>query len=255
MDKQALRKGLLRFLTQASAGFVAIVLGYIIMVKGFGGCAGTEHLETVVPDVIGYSVAEAEAVISERGLKMENAGEVKESSLPAGYIISQEPEPGATVREGRTVKVRVSGGLGKIHMPNLVGNTLRQAERILSRNGLVIGEVTEVHDDTVPADHIIEQNPPPHKKVKRGTKVSLMVSLGSEEATILMPVNLLGMTVDEAALALREYELAVGNVSSEPSTTVPEGCILRQSPGLGENVKKGDAVDLVISGGPPGGGP
>ena len=254
MDRQAFKKGLIRFLAQVGAGFVAIFLGYLIMVKGFGGCAGTERPETVVPDVIGHSVEEAEALIVERNLKLENAGEAKESSLPAGYIVSQEPEPGVTVKEGRTVKVRVSGGLGKIHMPNLVGNTLRQAERIISRNGLVLGEVTEVHDDAVPADHIIEQNPEPHKKIKRGAKVSLMVSLGSEEATILMPVNLVGMTVDEAAGALREYELAVGNVSSEPSTMVPEGRIIRQSPELGENVKKGDAIDIVISGGPPEGG-
>lgn len=254
MDNKAFKKGLIRFLTQVGAGFIAILLGYIILIKGFGGCAGTERPETVVPDVIGQSLEEAEALIVERNLKMENAGEAKESSLPAGYIVSQEPEPGISVKEGRTVKVRVSAGLGKIHMPNLVGNTLLQAERIISKNGLVLGEVTEVHDDTVPADHIIEQLPPAHEKVNRGTKVSLMVSLGSEEATVLMPVNLIGMTVDEAAGALREYELAVGNVSSEPSTTVPEGRILRQSPELGENVKKGDTIDIVISSGPPEGG-
>jgi beta-lactam-binding protein with PASTA domain len=254
LDKNAIKKGLLRFLVQVGAGFVAILLGYFVMVKGFGGCAGTDRPETVVPDVIGHSIEEAEALIVERGLKMENAGEAKESSMRAGYIVSQEPEPGVTVKEGRTVKVRVSGGLGKLHMPNLIGNTLRQAERIISRNGLILGEVTEVHDDTVPADHIIEQNPPPHEKVKRGAKVSLMVSLGSEEATILMPVNLVGMTVDEAAQALREYELAVGSVTSEPSTMVPEGRIVRQSPELGENVKKGEAIDIIISSGPPEGG-
>lgn len=244
-----------RFLSQVGAGFVAVLLGYVIMVKGFGGCAGTEKKDVVVPEVIGRSVEEGEALIAERGLKMEETGEAKESSLPSGYIVSQDPEPGTTVKEGRVVKIQVSGGLGEIHMPNLVGNTLRQAERILSRNGLVIGEVTEVHDDVVPADHIIEQNPAPHKKVKRGTKVSLMVSLGSEEATILMPVNVVGMTVDEAAKTLKGYDLAVGNVTAEPSTLVPEGRIIRQSPELGVNVKKGDTVDLVISSGPPGGGP
>jgi beta-lactam-binding protein with PASTA domain len=254
LDNKAFKKGLIHFLRQVGAGFVAILLGYVILVKGFGGCAGTERPEAVVPDVIGQSLEEAEALIVERNLKMENAGEAKESSLPAGYIVSQDPEPGASVKEGRTIKVRVSAGLGKIHMPNLVGNTLLQAERIIKKNGLVLGEVTEVHDDTVPADHIIEQLPAAHEKVNRGTKVSLMVSLGSEEATVLMPVNLIGMTVDEAAGALREYELAVGNVSSEPSTTVSEGRILRQSPELGENVKKGDTIDIVISSGPPEGG-
>jgi serine/threonine-protein kinase len=78
-----------------------------------------------------------------------------------------------------------------------------------------------------------------------------LVSLGSEEAEILMPVNLVGMTVEEAAKALKEYDLGVGNVTQEPSLSVPEGRILRQNPDIGSNVKKGDRIDLVVSSGLP----
>jgi serine/threonine-protein kinase len=133
-----------------------------------------------------------------------------------------------------------------------VGRTVRQAELVLTRIGLTVGEVTDVHDDTVPKDHVIDQTPKAREKVNRGTKVNLLVSLGSEEVTILMPCNLIGPTVDEAAKALREYELSVGNVTTEPSMAVPAGRIIRQSPDIGEQAKKGEAVDLVISSGPPG---
>jgi len=122
---------------------------------------------------------------------------------------------------------------------------------ILTRIGLSVGEVTDVHDDAVPKDHVIDQTPKARTKVKRGTKVNLLVSLGNEEATILMPVNLVGLTVDEAAKALKQYGLTVGEVSTEPSATVPAGRIMRQSPDIGTQIKKGDPVKVVVSSGTP----
>ncbi len=244
-------RGLVKFGLQVAAGFLAILAGYLILVLGFGGVINKAQPPVVVPEVVGRTLEESEAILGEKGLVLENAGETKDSSLPAGYIVSQDPEPGMNSRKGRSVKVRVSAGLGEVHMPNVTGRTLRQAEIVLSRMNLKVAEVTEVHDDTVPKDHIIDQTPKPHKKVKPGSKVTLLVSLGSEEAEILMPVNVVGMTVDEAARTLKEYDLGVGNVTQEPSLSVPEGRILRQNPDIGMNVKKGDRIDLVISSGLP----
>jgi beta-lactam-binding protein with PASTA domain len=64
-------------------------------------------------------------------------------------------------------------------------------------------------------------------------------------------VNLVGLTVDEAAKALKQYELSVGTVTTEPSATVPAGRITRQRPDIGEQVKKGDKVDVTVSSGGP----
>jgi len=71
-----------------------------------------------------------------------------------------------------------------------------------------------------------------------------------EKVTVLMPANLVGLTVDEAAKTLREYKLDVGGVSTEGSSDMPAGRIIRQRPDIGEQVKQGDTVDLVISSGP-----
>jgi beta-lactam-binding protein with PASTA domain len=244
-------KAVLRFLRLVAAAFVAIVLGYVVMVVGLGRLFSAGGAQVPVPEVIGYNVDEAEKMLADAGLVMKNIGVAKDSSLPEGFVVQQDPEPGISVRKGRTVKVRVSAGLAEVHVPNITGRTLRQAELILTRIGLNVGEVTDVHDDTVPKDHVIDQTPKARTKAKRGTKINLLVSLGSEEATILMPVNLIGLTVDEAAKALREYELTVGDVTSEPSTSVPAGRIIRQSPDIGAQIKKGDPVNVVVSGGPP----
>ncbi len=252
IDRFDLFASVLRFLRLVAAAFVAILLGYLVMVVGVGRLFVAGGADIAVPEVIGYNVDEAEKMLADAGLVMKNVGVAKDSSLPEGFVVEQDPEPGITVRKGRTVKVRVSTGLAEVHVPNVVGRTLRQAELILTRIGLHLGEVTDVHDDTVPQDHVIDQTPKARAKVKRGTKVNLLVSLGSEEATILMPANLVGLTVDEAGKALREYELTVGTVTTEPSVSVPAGRIIRQSPDIGEQVKKGEPVDVVISSGPPG---
>jgi beta-lactam-binding protein with PASTA domain len=244
-------KEFLRFARLVAAALAAILLGYLVLVLGFGRMFVAGGEEVAVPEVIGHNVDEAEMTLADAGLVIKEMGVAKDSSLPEGFVVEQDPEPGIPVRKGRTVKVRVSAGLTEVHVPNVVGRTLRQAELVLSAIGLNVGEVTDVHDDTVPKDHVIDQAPKAREKVNRGTKVDLMVSLGSEEVTILMPVNLVGRTVDEAAKALKEYELAVGSVTTEPSTTVPAGRIISQAPDIGEQVKKGEAVDLVISSGPP----
>jgi serine/threonine-protein kinase len=245
-------KEFFRFLRLAAAALAAVVVGYFILVVGFGRLFVAGGEEVAVPEIIGHNIDEAEKMLADAGLVMKEIGVAKDSSLAEGVVVEQDPEPGIKVRKGRTVKIRVSAGLAEVHVPNVVGRTLRQAELVLTQIGLNVGEVTDVHDDTVPKDHIIDQTPKPHDKVNRGTKVNLLVSLGSEEVTILMPVNLVGLTVDEAAKALREYELSVGNVTTEPSTAVPAGRIIRQTPDIGEQVKKGEAVDLLISSGPPG---
>jgi len=250
-DKTDVGKWLLGFLRSVVAALVAIVLGYLILVVGLGRLFVAGGSEVAVPELIGHNVDEAEKTLATAGLVMKNVGIAKDSTLPEGYVVEQDPEPGIKVRKGRTVKVRVSAGLGEVHIPNVVGRTLRQSELILTRIGLNVGEVTDVHDDTVPKDAVIDQTPKPRTKVKRGTKVNLLVSLGSEEATILMPVNLVGLTVDEAARSLKEYELTVGNVITEPSAVVPAGRIMRQKPEIGEQTKKGEPVDVVVSSGAP----
>jgi serine/threonine-protein kinase len=242
---------LLGFLKLAGAALVAVVVGYFILVVGLGRLFNIGGAEVAVPEVIGHNVDEAEKTVAAAGLVMKTVGTAKDSSLPEGFVVQQDPEPGITVRKGRTVKVRVSAGLAEVHTPNVVGRTTRQAELILTRIGLNLGEVTSVHDDTVPADHVIDQTPKPRAKVKRGTRVNLLVSVGSEEATILMPTNLVGLTVEEAAKSLKTYELTVGTVTTEPSNAVPAGRITRQKPDIGEQTKKGQPVDLVVSSGPP----
>ena len=107
-------KGLLRFLRLVAAALVAILLGYLVLVVGFGRMFVAGGEEVAVPEIIGHNVDEAEMMLADAGLVMKEMGVAKDSSLPEGFVVEQDPEPAIKVRKGRTVKVRVSAGLAEV---------------------------------------------------------------------------------------------------------------------------------------------
>jgi serine/threonine-protein kinase len=64
----------------------------------------------VVPDLVGRSLAEAEELVAERGLRVETGAEWP-SFEPAGTVILQVPSPGTDVEPGSLVGIVVSGGV------------------------------------------------------------------------------------------------------------------------------------------------
>lgn len=63
--------------------------------------------------------------------------------------------------------------------------------------------------------------------------------------------NVVRMTLTKAEAAITAAKLKVGTVSHSPSTTVPAGDVISQSPVGGTVVSEGTAVNLVVSCGPP----
>ncbi|RLC40096.1 MAG: hypothetical protein DRH44_07615 [Candidatus Coatesbacteria bacterium] len=227
---------------------IGIIVGvYLLTVLIGGRIIMRRGDEVVVPDVVGLTYEEAEAILKQAYLTAVKGGE-EESSYPPGFVVKQSPEAGMNVRKGRKITLRVSSGTGDIHVPNLVELPLRQAEMIIKRIGLTVGEIQEVHNDEVEAGAIIAQTPEPHLKVKRGTRVDLLVSLGSEEAFIIMP-SIVGLDLQSASKALDEWGLRLGDITEEFNPNIPKGRIIRQTPPVGEQVKKGDQVNVVVSSG------
>jgi serine/threonine-protein kinase len=54
-----------------------------------------------------------------------------------------------------------------------------------------------------------------------------------------------------ARTTLQQAGLTVGNVTNQPSPTVPNGTVISTSPSAGTSVNPGTAVNLVVSSGPP----
>lgn len=91
-----------------------------------------------IPDLNGVSVREAKNRISSAGLKV---GTVQPDSIPSPYantITRQSPASGDSLQRGATVDLWYSTGLGErtVEVPNIVGRTVADAQRMLLNNKL-----------------------------------------------------------------------------------------------------------------------
>ena len=200
--------------------------------------------DVVVPSLASRTVNEASGILTQLGLnlKVEEARRV-DAAVPAGHIISQDPQPGVRTRRERSVKVWVSAGPRANTVPALLGESERTARLRVEQDGLQLASMAEIRSTDYPAGTVIAQNPPPKSS---GGKVALLVSRSERGATYVMP-DLIGVNGDRAADLLRSRGFRVAVVGSMPYPGVPAGIVLRQSPQGGFQVAPGDPISLEVS--------
>lgn len=207
--------------------------------------------EIQVPNVIGRSFVDAHKILSERGLNtVKIEGEKYSAVLPKDHVLEQDPIPNKKVKPGRVIKLFLSRGTELGRVPRLIGRPVSEVETLLTSRGLEMGSVVRVHSDDFPQEGlIIAHTPPPDVTAQWGSKVDLLVSLGPHSVTLTMP-NLKGMEQQKALEVLARTGLKQGHITREAS---PEGqkadIVLRQFPPAKDRVKRGTAVDIVISSG------
>ncbi len=110
--------------------------------------AVTQHnQELIVPDFSNMSVAEASAVASRAGMRVEVTDSVFAKRMRKGAVRDQNPAPGAKVKEGRRIMLTINAmNSKKVTMPDLVGLSMRQALAELQSRGLVLGKLIYVQD-------------------------------------------------------------------------------------------------------------
>ncbi|MBC7327493.1 PASTA domain-containing protein [bacterium] len=134
--------------------------------------------ETVVPDLRGKTLEDAQYLLAKNGLKLGEIIEKESETLPQGYIISTQPPAGNLVRKGRKINLIVSTGAPYVVLPDLRSLEEERARKLLEDLGLQIGDVSYVPDRTIPFGQVISQSPAPQSRVAKGTQVNLKVSLG-----------------------------------------------------------------------------
>ena len=82
-----------------------------------------------------------------------------------------------------------------VNLPNLVGLKLEDAKKLITKSGLVVGEITYVDnytDQTVPKGTVMSQDPKHEKdkQVGKSSKVNLTVSSGERAYKNDVTVNL-----------------------------------------------------------------
>jgi eukaryotic-like serine/threonine-protein kinase len=146
--------------------------------------------EVKVPAYVGKSDRQARAMLQKYGLKMVVVTLVYDPRKPAGTVLKGQPEPGKKVRWGREVGVTVSRGPEPTIMPDLAELDIKNAQRILEKAGLRIGNIASQFHDSIPRGYICGQYPEAGQSFRPNDPITLVVSLGSQPTGNTTPAPL-----------------------------------------------------------------
>jgi serine/threonine-protein kinase len=166
--------------------------GLVINSLPSGGSTATRGSEVVlrvstgpklaaVPVLVGTQRSVAVQQIRGRGLVP--SVEERESSSPAGEVISQAPSAGSRLPAGSTVSIVVSKGEETATAPNVIGKLRSEAVEEVRAAGLkpaISEQQTEVPSQV---GRVTDQFPPPGSELKPGDTVTLVIGTAAAGAT------------------------------------------------------------------------
>jgi len=205
--------------------------------------------EVEVPNLVGKTKDECITILKEHNLQLDlNIEEREDSLVKAGIVIEQEPPAGFNVKVGKHVHIVVSSGAQLVEVPNVIGEIIEDAESILNRSNLIIGYKARVHSQHYPQKNsVIAQTPLAGTYLPRGSKVSLLISLGGYKEIYVLP-EFKGMKFSEVRKMLNKYRLEIGDVVYNQKTPVQSGIVLSHIPGKGQLISAGESIDFEVSG-------
>ncbi|MBB2912780.1 serine/threonine-protein kinase [Streptosporangium becharense] len=133
-----------------------------------------------------------------------------------------------------------------IKVPYLIGQNITLAVAEAKQRGFVVEEGKAEHDEKVPKGNVLRTEPASGTEAEPGAKLILIASAGPKR--IAVP-NVVGLSAPEARVKLSEAGLVPGSVRRQPNETVPRDQVIRTSPAVGNQVKEGTKVNLVVSAG------
>lgn len=238
--------------------FMVMMLGVLIMGFGvgifaaFGKVIGTEETVTV-PEVKGKQLALARQILEDNKLRV-NVAETYDANVPAGQVVSQDPDVGKTVKSDRLVTIYVSKGGESIDMPDLAGLAKSAAIERLQKLGLNLGSVYEKDSSSEPGT-VLSHDPTTGTKIIRGQTIDLVVSRGEPERKVeevkvtreyVRVPNVENASLEVAESGIEGRGLKVGSVTTQESTQA-EGTVITQYPSPDSEVEVGESVDLVVA--------
>lgn len=255
---------------QAAVVLVGLVGLWLIAAVAYQGYQFAAHRPPAgprAPSFVGQTLAAAQQIAASDHFTLAVESR-QDPTASAGTIVAQDPPAGGAVAGGAAVHVVVSQGSGVV--PDLRGGSPADAQRRLAAAGLRAGNTSYAHNDKVPAGMVASQSANPGAHLAPKTPIDLVVSQGPGQAStpsspdgaqpgvqpasypgMAVVPNVTGVSLAQAQSQLRAAGLQAGQVSYTYDDRVPAGTVIRQQRAAGSQASGGDAVDLVVSQGPP----
>jgi beta-lactam-binding protein with PASTA domain/predicted Ser/Thr protein kinase len=194
--------------------------------------------EAVVPQVNGLPRAQAEAALRAAGFKVA-VTEAFSADVPKGRVISSSPPESTTAERGATVRLTVSKGAQPVAVPDVVGEQVDDARRILEADGFKVATEDDTESTADPGT-VTAQAPKAGGKLARGGKVTLQVAKGAEVPDVV------DLDQAEAETQLRAAGLEVRVVDVTVDNEAQDGVVLRQNPAAGTTRPRGATVTIRV---------
>ena len=228
------RMGLLVFVL-AAAAFLSAVMTMRFAIQG---------REVDMPNLIGKSSADAQAILRGRGLQIKIVDRIYDN-LPANAVARQSPPAGEHMKVSQDAHVVLSLGPQNVTIPGLVGESIRVARIQLLQAGLQLGEVSSFPAPAALSDGVLQQSPPSGTRAA-SPRVDLLVAETDQPPAFIMPW-LVGMPLPDADHLLSSGGIKLAKTTYIPSPQWPKGTVIEQGPDQGSRITSDTAIDLVVA--------
>lgn len=237
------------------AGFVVLIILLLLFLGSLDLI--THHGKTMkIPAVIGQSVDQARKTLESQGFEIVIQDSIYNDTIPPLQVIKQFPEADNQVKVNRTVYLTINRAVApEIDMPNLLSMTFRNAEMVLRRYGLKLGDTVFRPDfarNSVLDQEYKGESIKPGTKIQQGSEITLI--LGNGVGTEFTVPDLFGLTYLEARAALSQAGLIVGAVVPDADVRDTLGAfVYRQNPDRFDYnkqinlIRQGQTIDVWIS--------
>lgn len=187
-----------------------------------------------VPDVVGYSLSDAEEVLKESGFNV--VVEKVVSDDVEGIVLSTNPEYGMRALEGSDITVGVSAAR---LVPDVVGRTQDEAVALMSENGFTNLEFKTEKSNETPHT-VLYVTPEIGTRANASALITIMLA---EPYTV---PDIANKSRDEAVQILQNEGYQV-NIIQQRDDAKDDGTAIGTDPAAGSVLNSGSSITLIVS--------
>ncbi|MGW1813365.1 Stk1 family PASTA domain-containing Ser/Thr kinase [Streptomyces sp. NPDC002125] len=143
---------------------------------------------------------------------------------------------------GRSVFSSTDGGNGKVDVPNMVGSTVDEAQKLADNSEIVLKVGGREPCETQEKDAICSQTPGADEQMETGETVTVVVSTGAPKVEV---PDVLEKSEENARKALEDKGFTV-NVKTAESDKTPD-TVIAQDPEGGSEVEKDTEITITVA--------
>jgi serine/threonine-protein kinase len=157
--------------------------GSTVRIDVAGAAAGSSDTTpttgtATIPNVVGTPDTEGVARIKKAGFRVQSTA--VSSGEPTGTVLTQSPAGGTVAQRGTTVKLTVSGGAKVRVVPNVVGRTEADAQRVLRAAGFLARSIDRTATEQGQIGRVVEQDPAAGTRVQGSTEVLIFIGRAAQ---------------------------------------------------------------------------